>query len=165
VVEKFEEVYVQHFQYVYRFLLGLCRNASLAEEIAQETFVRAMTQWEKFRGNCAVNTWLCSIAKNIYFAHLKHKCFVPLEEQQTPAGLLVEEAIFADETQLSLHRLLHKLLEPYKEVFALRVFSDLSYQQIGMLFDKTDSWARVTFYRAKALLQAKVREEKMDEQH
>jgi RNA polymerase sigma-70 factor (ECF subfamily) len=69
-----------------------------------------------------------------------------------------------NETQLALHRLLHKLPEPYKEVFALRVFSDLSHQQIGMLFDKTDAWARVTFYRAKALLQAMMREEKMDEQ-
>ncbi len=163
-MEKFEEVYVRHFQYVYRFLLGLCRNASLAEEIAQETFVRAMTGWEKFRGNCAVNTWLLSIAKNIYFSQLRQKRLIPLEDVQLDGGMRVEEAIFADETQLSLHRLLHKLPEPYKEVFALRVFSDLTHQQIGMLFDKTDAWARVTFYRAKALLQAMMREEKWDEQ-
>jgi len=164
VVEQFEEVYVQHFQFVYRFLMGLCRNASLAEEIAQETFVRAMTQWEKFRGKCAVNTWLCSIAKNIYFAHVRQRRFVPLEQVQVDDGMRVEEAIFAGETQITLHRLLHKLPEPYKEVFALRVFSDLTHQQIGTLFDKTDAWARVTFYRAKALLQTMMREEKMDEQ-
>lgn len=161
-MERFEEVYVQHFQFVYRFLLGLCRNAGQAEEIAQETFVRAMTQWEKFRGQCTVNTWLCSIAKNIYFAHVKQRRFVPLEEVQMEDAVRVEEAFFSCETQLSLHRLLHKLPEPYKEVFALRVFSDLSHQQIGMLFDKTDAWARVTFYRAKALLQAMIREEKLD---
>lgn len=163
-MEQFEEVYIQHFQFVYRFLTGLCRNASQAEEIAQETFVRAMTQWEKFRGNCAVNTWLCSIAKNIYFAQLKQKRFVPLHDVQLEDGIRVEDAIFKSETQLSLHRLLHKLPEPYKEVFALRVFSDLSHQQIGLLFDKTDAWARVTFYRAKALLQTMMREETKNEQ-
>jgi RNA polymerase sigma-70 factor (ECF subfamily) len=121
--------------------MGLCRNASLAEEIAQETFVCAMTQWEKFRGKCAVNTWLCSIAKNIYFSHLRQKRFVSLENMQLDGSVGVEEAIFANETQLTLHRLLHKLPEPYKEVFALRAFSDLSHQQIGLLFDKTDAWA------------------------
>lgn len=163
-MEKFEEVYIRHFQYVYRFLLGLCRNASLAEEIAQETFVRAMTQWEKFQGRCAVNTWLLSIAKNIYFSNCRQKHNISLNDVQIDGDMCVEEAIFERETKLSLHRLLHKLPEPYKEVFALRIFSDLSHQQIGMLFEKTDAWARVTFYRAKALLQAMMREEKLDEQ-
>ena len=163
-MEQFEEVYIEHFQFVYRFLAGLCRNASLAEEIAQEAFVRAMTGWEKFRVNCAVNTWLCSIAKNIYFAQLKQKRFVRLHEVQLEDAIRVEDAIFESETQLSLHRLLHKLPVPYKEVFALRVFSDLSHQQIGLLFDKTDAWARVTFYRAKALMQTMMREEKRNEQ-
>ena len=48
-----------------------------------------------------------------------------------------------------LHVLLHNLNEPYKEVFTLRMFGELPYSQIGELFEKTDSWARLIFYRAK----------------
>ena len=52
-----------------------------------------------------------------------------------------------------LHILLHNLNEPYKEVFTLRVFGELPFSQIGELFGKTDSWARLIFYRAKKQLQ------------
>jgi RNA polymerase sigma-70 factor (ECF subfamily) len=52
-----------------------------------------------------------------------------------------------------LHVLLHNLDEPYKEVFTLRVFAELPFSQIGELFGKTDSWARLIFYRAKKQLQ------------
>lgn len=56
----------------------------------------------------------------------------------------------ADEQQsMDIHRVLHTLSEPYKEVFTLRVFSELSFRQIGDIFGKTESWARVTFHRAK----------------
>lgn len=44
------------------------------------------------------------------------------------------------------------LSEPYREVFSLRTFGQLSFVQIGELFNKTDSWARVTYYRAKSKL-------------
>ena len=60
---------------------------------------------------------------------------------------------FADKVPAyAIHEVLHKLKEPYKEVFWLRTFGDLSFAQIGTLFGKSESWARVTYYRAKTLI-------------
>ena len=70
------------------------------------------------------------------------------------------EALFFQSENVGLfHRLLHELPEPYKEVFTLRVFGDLRYADIAGLFEKSESWARVTYYRAKLKLQAQIREE------
>ena len=48
--------------------------------------------------------------------------------------------------------LLHALPEPYKEVFSLRTFGELSFADIGLLFQKSESWARVTYFRARGKL-------------
>ena len=53
------------------------------------------------------------------------------------------------EQAIAIHKLLHKLEEPYKEVFHLRTFGELSFKEIGEVFGKTESWSRVTYYRAK----------------
>ena len=50
---------------------------------------------------------------------------------------------------MKIHRHLHHLNEPYKEVFMLRVLGELKFQEIAGLFGKSESWAKVTFYRAK----------------
>lgn len=72
-MENFDAVYAAHFRAVYRFLLGLCRSAPLAEELCQETFVQAMVHWRDFRGDCAVETWLCAIAKRLYFSRCRRE--------------------------------------------------------------------------------------------
>ena len=56
---------------------------------------------------------------------------------------------FSDkETAFQVHQVLHRLSEPYKEVFSLRVFGELSFGTISSLFGKSESWARVTYHRA-----------------
>ena len=62
------------------------------------------------------------------------------------------------EQLLAVHRVLHALEEPYKEVFSLRIFGELSYKEIGELFGKKDSWARVIFFRAKDMIIRKINE-------
>jgi len=158
-VEKFEEVYARHFQVVYRFLVGLSRNAPLAEELAQETFIKAMTHWSNFHGRCAVDTWLCSIGKNLYFSYLRKRQALPLDSLPDPGGPSAESNFFDLEDQRMLHRHIHGLSEPFKEVLTLRIFADMGYGQIGALFGKTDNWARVTFYRAKVMLRCLIKED------
>ena len=69
---------------------------------------------------------------------------------------------FSDkETAFQVHKVLHRLAEPYKEVFSLRVFGELSFTTISSLFGKSESWARVTYHRACK----KIREELNDEDH
>lgn len=152
-VQDFEEIYVQYFSKVYKFVLTLCQNSSLSEEITQETFFKALKSINKFNQKCKLETWLCKIAKNTYFDYLKKhglKAEYPLENLSYDYD--TEERFFDKETAYDLHKVLHRLKEPYKEVFLLRVFCELSFLQIGELFEKSENWARVTYYRAKLLI-------------
>ena len=147
----FKEVYDLYFRDVYRYALSLCRDASVAEEITQETFYKALSCLDKFDGKCKVSVWLCQIARNTYISMCRKEKFL---ERGEDASVLVSkndmEEHFADkEAVFTIHRVLHSLDEPYKEVFSLRTFGELSFKQIALLFGKTESWARVTYHRAK----------------
>lgn len=152
---EFGDIYAEHFSDVYRFVLNLCRNEAMAEEITQETFFKALRNIDQFNGSCKLYVWLCQIAKNTYFSLYKKQKRV-LDgidvELPDPASDL-ERGLLDKEASRRLHVLLHHLNEPYKEVFTLRVFGELPFAQIGELFGKTDSWARLIFYRAKRQLQ------------
>ena len=151
-MEDFEAIYVQHFDGVYKYVFSLCRNETMAEEITQETFYRAMEHIDKFEGKCKLYVWLCQIAKNTFLTYAKKQkrhvseTDIDLSKQIEPS---FENEILDKETVWKLHKLLHKLSDPYKEVFSLRVFGELPFSQIGELFGKSDSWARLIFYRAK----------------
>ena len=147
----FQDVYRLYFRDVYRYVLALCRNESLAEEITQETFYKALTKLDSFNGKCKVSVWLCQIAKNTYISMLRKDKH--LDSRVNMEGLVettsVEDCFSNKDTALTIHKLLHELEEPYKEVFSLRAFADLPFKQIGELFGKTESWARVTYHRAR----------------
>lgn len=151
-MEDFVAIYVQHFDGVYKYVFSLCRNGTMAEEITQETFYRAMEHIDKFEGKCKLYVWLCQIAKNTFLTYAKKQkrhvseTDIDLSKQIEPS---FENEILDKETVWKLHKLLHELSDPYKEVFSLRVFGELPFSQIGELFGKSDSWARLIFYRAK----------------
>lgn len=154
-VNEIEELYAQHFQNVYRYIYSLCRNETIAEDVTSETFLKAIKAIDKFKGDCSIKVWLCQIAKHTYFSMLKKtKGEVSLnvdfeivsETSDFTQALLDKASVF------ELHRALHDLGEPYKEVFSLRMFGELSYTEIAELFNKTESWARVTYHRAKLRL-------------
>lgn len=149
---EFERIYKEHFGTVYGFLMRLCRSAPLAEELAQETFFRALRSLGKFDGRCRVEVWLCQIAKHAYYSHCRRQKKQTGEAPETDCGLRVEDAILDSDQAMTIHARLHDLPEPYKEVFTLRVFGELEYAQIARLFGKTESWARVTYHRAKMKL-------------
>ena len=149
----FEQIYRIHFSDVYKYVLSLCRDEATAEEVTQETFFKALKSIDKFNGSCKLHVWLCQIAKNTYFSlHRKQSRFVDTETD-IPSGVDIESDFLDKDKARRLHVLLHNLDEPYKEVFTLRVFGELPFSQIGDLFGKTDSWARLIFYRAKKRLQ------------
>lgn len=168
-MDSFEEVYELYFKDVYRYILSLCRNATEAEEITQETFFKAMKNMSTFRGSCKMTVWLCQIAKHIYFAERKEQkrrldTTVHLQNamEQFPDNVTTgklsgqtisfsPELMLCDEADaMRIHEFLHQLEEPYKEVFMLRIFGELSFKKIAHIFGKTESWARVTYHRAKA---------------
>lgn len=149
--EKFEKIYVRYFNDVFLFLKKLSKDESIAEEITSETFFKAMRSIETFRGETDIRVWLCQIAKNCYFSHLKkQQKIIDIDEVEfTDSKSTIEEQILNQSDAMQIHRLLHDLAEPYKEVFMLRVFGELSFKQIADIFQKTDNWACVTYHRAR----------------
>lgn len=144
----FQEVYDLYFKDVYKYALSLSRDADIAEEITQETFFKALKSIDSFRGQCRLYVWLCQIAKNTYYTHWQ-KMNRLSPEQEMPGTDTLEDRLLTKETVFEIHKVLHCLPDPYKEVFSLRVFGELSFGQIGILFGKTESWARVTYHRAR----------------
>ena len=150
-VPDFEGVYRRYFADVYRYVLALSRDGPTAEEVTQETFFRALSSIDSFRGDCQLRVWLCQIARNQYLTLCRERGrYGEMAGEQGDGG--IEEKFVDRDAAVRLHRLLHELAEPYKEVFSLRTFGELSFAQIGELFGKTESWARVTYFRARQKL-------------
>lgn len=148
---EFEDIYSQYFDDIYKYALALCHNEEIAKDITQETFIKALKGINGFKGNCQLRVWLCQIAKNHYFSMYK-KMKYKQELEEECQSLSIESLLIDKETAFEVHRAIHRLDEPYREVFSLRVFGELSFAQIGELFGKTESWARVTFHRTKIKL-------------
>lgn len=147
----FEKVFEENQGYVFRFLMKLCADASLAEELTQETFFRAYMNLSSVRNEEKVSVWLCQIAKNTYFAWFnQQKKQRPLDDAQ-PVGSTPDIAELFEEKELAgiAFSCLHDLEEPYKEVLMLYSFAGLSLKDISAIFGKSESWGRVTFYRGK----------------
>lgn len=151
--KELDEIYRLYASDVYHFILKLSQDETLAMDILQDTMLKAITSIDKFKGECSMKTYLCTIARNEYYNHLKRadNRNLPLEAAQNAAADEPLEHRISDKMQaMQLHRMLHRLDEPYKEIFMLRVFAELKFSEIGSLFGKSENWARVTFFRAKA---------------
>lgn len=158
---EFEAIYRQYFRDVERYILALCHDAHLAEELTAQVFFQALKALPQFRGECDIRSWLCAMAKNAYLSYLrKERPTENIDELQIPDPRQgIEECLQDRQQAMLIHRTLHTLPEPYKEVFSLRVFGQLSFVDIGSLFGKTANWACVTYHRAKM----KIRDEMEDE--
>ena len=161
-MEQFEEVYNKYYQSIYRYILSLSRNKSIAEEITQETFYKALKNINKYNPEYKMLTWLCNIAKNTYYSNYKKdKRYEELLDNTPDNEKEMINRIIDSETNEEILKVVHKLEEPYKEVFTLRIYGDLSFKQIGSIFSKTESWARVTYYRSKLKIKESLNEKEL----
>ena len=148
---EFEKIYETYFNDVFLYIRRLSGSEHIAEEITSETFFKALQKLDSFDGKCKVSVWLCQIAKNTYISMCRKEKNADFgaDTARMPAPGDLEEGLCNRDTAFRIHKVLHTLEEPYKEVFSLRTFGDLSFRQIGDLFGKTESWARVTYHRAR----------------
>ena len=164
-----EKLYRECFTPVYRYTLSLVHDPDMAEDITQETFFRALKKINDYRGEASLKVWLCQIARNLSFDSLKRQSKITAltkhdddesNDYELPAGSESdpEEQLLRKQTAMKIHRILHDLKEPYKEVFQLRTFGDLSFAEIGELFSKSESWARVTYYRSRMMIKEELDE-------
>ncbi|MEN8905259.1 MAG: RNA polymerase sigma factor [Clostridiales bacterium] len=152
---EIESLYKKYFSRVYSFVINLSNNKSIAQEITQQTFFKALKKINTLDSNSNVFTWLCQIAKNTYIDYIRKEQRITSIENIDIINKKnnFEENYCQKENSLKIHKLLHNLKEPNKEVFMLRVFGELSYQEIATIFGKTEIWARVTYFRAKTKIQ------------
>lgn len=153
-LKDLDEIYRLYVNDVYRYLLRITADPNTAEELTQETFFRAINQIDKFRGETTVKAWLIVIAKNCFYSSKrsvteKNISVDEMEYEPVSEENIADKLIKHEDAKL-IHRAVHELPEPYKEVFSLRIFGELSFRDIAELFGKTENWAKVTFYRAKA---------------
>lgn len=153
-VEDFEAIYRRYLMEVYRYLLKLSGSSDVAEELTQETFAVVFEKIGRYEDRGKTLTWLCQIAKFEYYSwNRKNKVGTEQLDENTPApGEVPLDQMIRKEDSENAKRILHGLPEPYREVFLLRVTGEMSFKNIGELFGKSESWSRVTFFRARKMI-------------
>ena len=150
-VQDMENIYREHAQTVYRYLLARTHDAALAEELTQETFYQAVRSAGRFTSECKITTWLCGIARNVLRTERRR---IPEEAlaEPIPAGETADGALLAGEERVELLRRMQSLGSDVREVMYLRIFGTLSFREIGDILSRNENWARVTYYRGKERL-------------
>ena len=158
-MQSIEEIYKDNFDIVFKYLFCLTHNENTSEELTQETFYRALNNIHQFKGDSKLSTWLCQIAKNLWYDVIKKQKLssVSFEDsfnllEVTPSSENVEEQVTSKENKIRLYEKLQKLDNLTREVIYLRITGDLSFKEIGTILNKTENWARVTYYRGKQRL-------------
>lgn len=152
-MQNMEEIYKEYFKTVNKYLFCLTHNDDISEELTQETFCRAVKKINTYKGECKISVWLCQIAKNLWYDKCRRdKRLVHIEESELfnlQALNNIEEEIISKEEKMLLKDKIQKLDKKTREVIYLRIVGELSFKEIGVIMDKTENWARVTFYRGK----------------
>lgn len=150
-----EELYEQNAKIVFHFLCSRCHDEYLAEELTQETFLQAYKSLERYDGSCKISTWLCQIAKHLYYQYLqKHNKEIPAEikEEQIESKMDTERQVLSKLELMDVLKEMQKLPDKMREVMYLRISGDLSFKEIGEIMGRSENWARVNFYRGKERL-------------
>lgn len=161
-----EKLYKEYSRLVFNYLNSLCGNFELAEELTQETFYKAIKGINKFNNECKISTWLCRIAKNTWIDFLrkeKKQDFISIDNDFYFEDLIVEKSLDDNVTKkselINLYKHIHELDENTREVFYLRIKGELSFKDIGEILNKSESWAKLAFYRGKIKLKEAMKHE------
>lgn len=165
-MQDIEKIYVKYSRVVYKYIFCLTGDKEIAEEIVQETFVVAVKDINKFKGECKITTWLCQIAKYIWYKKLKKDkkdIEISLDDikEDIPLNSNIEEVICEKEDKLDLFKKIQHLDENTRNVMYLRILGNLEYEEIAEIMNKTANWARVIFFRGKQKLKEEENEKRM----
>ena len=165
-MKAFETLYREYYQKAYAFLYSLCADATLAEDLTQETFLHAYTSFHKFRGDCEVFTWLAAIGKHVYFKYLKKKKLhldaanlelvaqSYLQNEDSP-----EEHIHRKDVEKAVRKVVENIPKKYRDVVLLRIYAELPFSQIAQSLKISESSAKVIYFRAKKMLMEVLKDE------
>lgn len=158
-MKNIEEIYMKYANLIKNYIFFITQDEDLSEEIMQETFVVAIKQINNFRGDCKISTWLCSIAKKILYKKtkkIKKNSTVPIDELEITDNKNIEDDYIKKDNKFKLYQAIQSLDADTKEVIYLRLTGDLSFKEIGKILNKSENWARTTFFRGKQKLSEKL---------
>lgn len=150
-MQNLEEIYIDNYELVYKYLLANSHDKNISEELTQETFYRAVKNINKFKGNSKISTWLCKIAKNLWVDEVKKNSKFKTLDENNPEVTL-EDEILAHEDKMRLFKTIQNFNVEMRDVMYLRLSGELNFREIGEIMGKTETWVRVTFYRGKEKL-------------
>jgi RNA polymerase sigma-70 factor (ECF subfamily) len=152
LVEKYKDAV---FNVAYR-MLG---NATEAEDVAQETFVRAYTQLKTYKDSHRFSTWLLSIASHLSIDQLRRRRFLALPLENVPflewiadAGPSPEQSALRGEVADEMQSVLDALPPKYRAVLVLRYWYDFSYEEIADALTMTPALVKARLHRARELV-------------
>lgn len=152
-MQDIEKIYEEYFETVNKYLFCLTHNNDISEELTQETFYKAVQKIHTYKGECKMSVWLCQIAKNLWYDQCRrNKKILKTEESElleVQDLTSLEEQIISNDEKITLYKKMQSLDEKTREVMYLRITGELSFKEIGVILNKTENWARVTFYRGK----------------
>ena len=155
-MQDMEQIYEEYFETVNKYLFCLTHNNDISEELTQETFYKAVKKINTYKGECKISVWLCQIAKNLWYDQCrKNKKIIDIKEEDLfdiESLDTTEQQVVSNEEKISLYKKMQKLDELTREVIYLRITGELSFEEIATILNKTENWARVTFYRGKQKL-------------
>ena len=159
-VSSFQKIYEKHAQPVYRFLLSLAGSEDLAEELLSETFYQAFRYIDRFEGRCSIYSWLCQIGKNAWLKECRrnkrYREIRPEDMNYPDKKISLEEQVINREMYRKVLEVVQRLQDPYRDVFILHAIGEVALNEIANIYDKSESWARVTYFRAKKMIAQEV---------
>lgn len=151
-MENIEEIYKKYANLIKTYIYSITYDLSLAEDIMQETFVIAINQINNFRGDCEIYVWLYSIAKKVLYKNFKKNKFkniISINDLEISNDIDIEFEYINNNTTEKLYNALQNLDDITRKVMLLRLTENFTFKEIGRLMNKSENWARVTFFRGK----------------
>ena len=156
--------YMGEEEEIYLYLYSLCKNSSLAEDLLQETFLKALLSLPDDHTN--MRAWLYLVARNLFFNYYRReKEKVPLGEVQqiqNTASQEVLEGILNEEKNRLLYQAMNELEERKREILLMQYFGGLSQKEIAAILKMTPENVRVLSYRAKRELRTYMEDHNYD---
>lgn len=154
--EVLRQIYRKYQRELYLYLYALCKSHELAEDLLQETFLKALLALPD--GHTNMRAWLYMVARNLFFNYSKKEKYIAgmdeLEEvaDENREGML--EQLLVEERSRLLYRALQHLDRMKREVLLLQYFAELSQKEIAAVLHLTPENVRVLAYRGKRELKS-----------
>ena len=159
-MQQIEWIYQEHKQELYSYLLCLTHDSVLAEDLLQETFVRAISSMERFRRESSVRTWLYSIARHLWMKHLRDRApsALPQEILLTLSEDTLQQRLTDRQVLQRIEQLLAQKDTRTQEIVHMRT-SGYSYAEIAQQSGISESSARVLLFRVRSWLKEQLQKE------